>query len=153
MVKWIILSILLLPVAEVAIFVVMVLLIGAGWTIALSLATSIVGFAVLRGFGRGWLPRLRDSAPDPAMARLEAHTSRFLTVLGGTLLLLPGFVTDLAGALLLVGPIRRKVGAMFSKAVAGTQANERHTVDLKPEEWQQLPDRDGPDSRNPVRRR
>ncbi len=142
MVKRIIVGILLLPVAEVATFVLVGLLIGFGWALLLAMATSVAGFVVLRQAGRGRLARFRTAVSKNDIARIEANTSDFLMVLAGILLFLPGFLTDLAGALLLVGPLRRRCAAAFGGVVTAAQrGGGREVIDLKPDEWQQMPER------------
>ena len=53
MVKWTVVAILLLPVAEIATFVLAAALIGFGWAFALMVATSVWGCLVLQRAGRG----------------------------------------------------------------------------------------------------
>jgi len=143
MVKRIIVGILLLPVAEVAAFVLVGLLIGFLWAFLLTIATSIAGFVVLRRAGRGRLARFRAAVSENNMAGIEANTSGFLLVLAGILLFLPGFLTDLAGAVLLIGPLRRRWAAAFRGIVSGgANSRGREVIDLKPDEWRQMPDRD-----------
>jgi UPF0716 protein FxsA len=141
MVKWIIIAILLLPVAEIATFVLAGLLVGFGWALLLMLATTIAGFLVLQRAGRSQLVHLRDAVTASNTAGIEVGTGSFLTVLAGILLVLPGFLTDVAGALLLLGPVRRTCAALIQRAVPGA-SRDRGVVDLPPEEWKQMPDRE-----------
>jgi UPF0716 protein FxsA len=143
MVKWIIAAVLLLPVAEIATFVVVTLFIGFGWALALLLATTIAGFLVLRRAGRGRLARFRATVAESDIASFEANTAGFLTVLAGILLFLPGFLTDLAGALVLLRPVRRRCAAALRQAVMGSArtGGRGSLVDLAPDEWKQEPDR------------
>ena len=108
MVKWIIIAVLLLPVAEIATFVVVALLIGWGWAFLLTAATTFAGFVVLKRAGRGRLANFGAAVTRNDTAGIEANAGSFLAVLGGILLFLPGFLTDLAGAALLLpaGPPR-----------------------------------------------
>jgi UPF0716 family protein affecting phage T7 exclusion len=71
------------------------------------------------------------------------------------LLLLPGFLTDLVGAMLLIPGLRRWCGARFRQAAARHRPRHRSDViDLTPGEWRQVPDpelerpRKPPHSRN-----
>ena len=68
MVKWIIVAVLLLPVAEIATFVVVGLVIGFGWALVLSLVTSIAGFLVLQQAGRGRLAGFRNTVAKDGLA-------------------------------------------------------------------------------------
>ena len=66
MVKWIIIAILLLPVAEIAAFILVAAIIGLGWAFLLMLATTLPGFLVLRRAGRG------EHCPLPGRGRATA---------------------------------------------------------------------------------
>lgn len=154
MVKRIIVAILLLPVAEFATFVVIAALIGLGWAMALTVATSVAGLLVLRGAGRGRIARFRNVVSEARVTGIEADIGSFLTVLGGVLLLLPGFLTDCAGALLLLRPARRRFAAYFHQTVMGAgRGGTRSVVDLEPDEWRQIPDRDATHDRDNGSRR
>ncbi len=143
MVKWIIGAILLLPVAEIGVFILLAALIGLGWAFALLLATTLAGFWVLRRAGRSRLARFRVAVGDRDVTGIEANTGGFLTVLGGLLLLLPGFITDIIGALLLIRPVRRWCGTRFRRAVHGGESRRRdEVIDLAPGEWTQVRDRE-----------
>ena len=161
MVKWIIVAVLLLPVAEIATFVVVGLVIGFGWALVLSLVTSIAGFLVLQQAGRGRLAGFRNTVAKDGLAKvdakvdikvgIEAGAGSFLIVLAGILLFLPRFLTDLAGALLLIGPIRRAFAAAFQRMVvvrARSAQGGRQVIDLEPDQWKQVPDREQPKPRN-----
>jgi UPF0716 family protein affecting phage T7 exclusion len=58
------------------------------------------------------------------------------------LLVLPGFVTDLVGAALLIRPLRRWCGRTFKTWVGSRQDAQRGVIDLSPDEWQHVPDRE-----------
>ena len=63
-------------------------------------------------------------------------------MLGGFLLLLPGFLTDVLGALLLLPPTQRAIGAALRRAVGRAErtSGEPGVVDLPPEEWRRVPE-------------
>lgn len=142
MAKWIISAILLLPLAEIVAFVVVAAIIGLGWAVLLMVATTLAGVAVLRRAGRGRIARFRVAVADTDVAGIEANTGGFLTVLAGLLLFLPGFLTDLIGAALLLGPVRRWCGRTFRRWVRRRNSSDRSTIDLAPGEWRQVADRD-----------
>src|SRR4029078_268035 len=147
MVKGIITAILFLPLAEIAVFVLVAVFAGFVWALFLTLLTTLAGFAVLRHAGRGKIARFRVAVADTDVAGIQANTSGFLTVLAGLLLFLPGFLTDLIGAVLLIGPVRRWCGKTFRVWIRRRNPGDRSTIDLAPGEWQQVPDRELP--RNP----
>jgi UPF0716 protein FxsA len=152
MVKWIFFGLLALLIAEIAVFILLVANIGLAWTLGLMLATSIAGVLVLRWAGQGRSALFR-SASDRGIrgieAEIEANYNGFLIILGGILLVLPGFITAAIGALLLLGPrlgprlgpIRRWCGTIFRQTEARRQRRRRAVVDLDAGEWQELPDR------------
>jgi UPF0716 protein FxsA len=142
MVKHIIVAILLLPIAEIAVFLLVAALIGFLGAFALMLATTLAGVAVLRRAGRGRIAQFRVAVSDGEVTGVEANTGGFLTVLAGLLLVLPGFLTDLVGAALLIRPLRRWCGRTFKAWVGRRQAAQRGVIDLSPDEWQQVPDRE-----------
>ena len=144
MVKWIIIAILLLPLAEIAVFVLVAVFAGFVWAVLLTLLTTLAGFVVLRHAGRGKIARFRVAVADTDVAGIQANTSGFLTVLAGLLLFLPGFLTDLIGAVLLIGPVRRWCGQTFRIWIRRRNPADRSTIDLAPGEWQQVPDRELP---------
>jgi UPF0716 protein FxsA len=144
MVKWIIAAILLLPLAEIAAFVLVAALVGLGVAFLLMLATTLAGFLVLRQAGRGGIARFRIAVADTDVAGIQANTSGFLTALAGLLLFLPGFLTDLIGVALLIGPVRRWCDRSFRLWVRRRNPADRSTIDLAPGEWQQLPERELP---------
>jgi UPF0716 protein FxsA len=142
MVKWAITGILLLPAAEIAVFFIIVALVGWLWAIGLMLSTTLAGFLVLRRAGRRRIARFRVAVADTDITGIEAHTGGFLTVLAGLLLFLPGFLTDLVGAGLLIGPVRRWCAATLRRMVHIRGSNRSSVIDLAPGEWQQVPERE-----------
>jgi UPF0716 protein FxsA len=147
MVKRVIIAVLLLPIAEIAIFLLVAALIGFLGAFTLMLATTLAGAVVLRQAGRGRIAQFRVAVSDAEITGVEANTAGFLTVLAGLLLVLPGFLTDLIGMALLIGPVRRWCGRSFqswaNKSWAGRRQDaERSVIDLAPSEWQQVPDRE-----------
>jgi UPF0716 protein FxsA len=142
MAKWIITAILLLPLAEIVAFVLVAALIGFGFAFLLMLATTMAGFLILRRAGRGGIARFRVAVTDTA--GIQANASGFLTVLAGLLLFLPGFLTDLLGAALLIGPVRRWFGRTFRLWVRRRNPADRSTIDLAPGDWRQMPERELP---------
>ncbi len=80
--------------------------IGAGPTVLLVLFTAVLGGLLVRMQGLSTLNRVRRTlarGEAPALEMLEGVA----LALAGVLLFLPGFVTDTAGFLLLVPPLRR----------------------------------------------
>jgi UPF0716 protein FxsA len=97
--------------------------IGPWWTILLLIADSIVGSWLLRREGgRAW--RALRSALNEGRMPAKELADGVLIVVGGTLMISPGFVTDLFGVLLILPftrPIGRRVlaGIISRRLVAG----------------------------------
>lgn len=144
MVKRIALAILLLPLAEIAAFVLVATLAGLIPALLLLLISTLAGGLVLRSAGRTHVAGFGAAATKAASGEapgLQAATGGFLTVLAGVLLLVPGFITSLVGALLLVRPVQRAFGERVRAWLVRRPA-DRGTVNLEPGEWQRVPDRE-----------
>lgn len=95
----------LLPLAEIATFVMVGSKIGALATVALTIASSIAGALLMRWQGFGILARLqRETERGGSPGREIAHGA--MVLLAGVLLLIPGFLTDALGLLLFLPPVR-----------------------------------------------
>ena len=115
-----------LAVAEIAAFVAVAHLIGGGWAVLLLAASCLAGLALLRREGvRGW--RAFKAAAEQGRPP-GPQVSDSLVGLGGALLLaVPGFITAVAGLLLLLPPgrlmarrgIERVTERQVGAAVAG----------------------------------
>lgn len=95
----------LVPIAELAVIIQVGQVIGAGWTIVALVAVSLVGAALVKSEGlRAWR-RVREALAEARMPAEEVVDGA-LVLLGGALMLTPGFLTDGVG-LLLVLPMTR----------------------------------------------
>lgn len=138
---------LLLPLLEIAGFVVVGSRIGALATVGLVIASAILGALLLRIQGIGALRRAQvqaqaGGAPD----REIVHGA--MIVLAGLLLIVPGFITDIIGLLLFLPPVRDLawnairsrivvVGTGFS--MRGAQARrETKVIDLDERDYREV---------------
>jgi UPF0716 protein FxsA len=80
--------------------------IGALPTIGLSIFTAILGTLLVRHQGFAVLMRVRDMVDRGEVPALEVLDGAVLLI-AGLMLLLPGFITDALGFLLLIPPLRR----------------------------------------------
>jgi UPF0716 protein FxsA len=102
---WLPVGLLLLAVAEIAAFVAVVHAIGAGWAVLILAATSLLGLALLRREGiRGW--RAFRAAAEAGRPPGTQVSNSLVGLLGALLLALPGFITAVAGLLLVIPPVR-----------------------------------------------
>jgi UPF0716 protein FxsA len=142
LVKWAFVGVILLPVAETAVFIAVVLAIGWPWAAILFVATSVVGMLVLRRIGRADFNRLRQAVATGGIRAIHLDSPGLATLAGGILLVLPGFITDVLGALLFVPPVRRWASAAIGRALRKRRAaRDPSVVDLTPEEWHHVSDR------------
>ena len=143
LVKWTLIGLLVLPAAEVLAFLLMAALIGWWWAAGLFIATSIVGVLLLRRFGRADLDRLRTAFARDGIRALHLETPGMATMLGGILLIFPGFITDLLGAALLLPAVRRWAAAKLATLARSSRRTPRddRVIELEPGEWHQIPDR------------
>ncbi|PRX92322.1 FxsA family protein [Allonocardiopsis opalescens] len=92
------LAVLLVPFAEIALLVWVGTQIGAGWTLLAVLASTVAGSLVVRGAGRrAW--RSLDEAMREGRAPDRDLADTAMAFLGGMLMIVPGFLTTVLGAL------------------------------------------------------
>ena len=143
--KWLLLALLALPFLELVVFVVVAEAIGFAWALTLVLASSLAGMLVLRHAGGSHIARVRVALGEGRFTALQADSSGFLILLAGILLVIPGFITDIAGLLLLVAPLRQALGAALRRGAAPRRGDG--VVDLGPEQWRRVGDPALPDRR------
>ncbi len=100
------LALLGVPLIEIAVFIEVGGWIGLWWTLTLIVATALAGTAMLRHQGLATLGRAQQTVERGQIPVQEVLDGVCLLV-AGALLLTPGFVTDVAGGLLLVPALRR----------------------------------------------
>lgn len=94
------------PIAELLVAIEVARLVGVLVMVLLLVISMPLGLRLMRAEGRGAWRRLRLTAAQgtpPGREVLDAG----LIVAGGTLLIVPGFITDVVGLLLLIAPTRR----------------------------------------------
>jgi UPF0716 protein FxsA len=114
---FLVLLLLLWPVVEIAVFLQVVQWIGVGETLLLMLLISIAGAWLVKRQGVGTLARMREELNDGRVPT-GPLTDGGLLALAGFLLLVPGFVTDGFGLLLLLPPVRALVRRGFGRRFA-----------------------------------
>ena len=126
------------PLIELAVIIQVGQALGVGWTIALLALFSIVGAALLRHQGRRAWRAFRDALAEGRWPGDEV-TQGALVIVGGTLLLTPGFVTDGVGFLLLIPTTRAGLSRLIRARVTpgpvkmfGAAAGSRHRTSSQP---------------------
>ena len=135
--------ILLLPLIEIAGFIVVGRQIGVLPTIGLVMAAVLAGVVLLRFQGLGAIARIRRASETGAIPGRELADGAMI-MLAGILLVVPGFVTDIMGLLLFIGPVRtlvwRYLGSRITVVTAtgfGGRARRADdmTIDLAEDEY------------------
>lgn len=101
-----------IPLIELAVLIWVGGRIGVLPTIALVIATAVVGVALVRVQGLAALARAQAYLAANRFPAGEAFDGFFL-LLAGAFLLMPGFITDTIGLLLLIPPLRRALGRLI----------------------------------------
>ncbi|EJW13079.1 hypothetical protein A33M_0571 [Rhodovulum sp. PH10] len=146
--KWLLLGVLLLPLAELVAFAIVSALIGGYGATVLVLVGSAIGGTMLYREGPDWLRSLRDvlaGRASPAMARRLPVRQALIAVL----LAVPGLLTDAVALALLLPPVRTRLDMLLGRIGphdpgpgpgAGFRRPPGGMIDLDPDEWERLPD-------------
>ena len=151
------LLLLIVPLAEIAAFVIIGREIGVFWTLAMVFVTAVVGSILLRVQGFGLIARIqRESEAGRVPGRELVHGVMILVA--GVLLLTPGFITDTIGFLLFVPAIRDAGWRLIKSRISVVsmdgfqqegrgprpEAERSTTIELNDEDFQRNPDPDSP---------
>lgn len=135
-----------LPLIEIALFIVIGQAIGVVPTLLGVLLTGLIGALVLRWQGVATLREMQFRMQRGEMPARQVGDA-MLIGLGGLLLLLPGYFTDLIGILLLLPPTRELIYRLLARNFRVVEVNstsyrrtdEPGMIDLDRGNW-----RDGP---------
>lgn len=119
---WVIIfGIIALPVVEIAIFMKVVDAVGVLAAVAGAVLAGIAGVALWRHEGLRTLLRAQEALNRGEVPMAEVFDGLCLMLAGG-LLLLPGFLSDVVGLVLLLPPVRHGLRALLaSRMVVRTQ--------------------------------
>jgi len=140
--RWIFAGIALLPIAEFVAFAVVASQIGLLKAIALMIALSFAGLALLRYLGFAALRRLRTEMMSDNTRMIRLESTGIILALAGLLLAIPGYLTDVMAFGLLLVALWNRAGAALGRG-REPRMRGRHgpsTVDLQPDEWERQPD-------------
>lgn len=104
-----------LPVVEIYLLIQLGQAIGAWWTVLLLVADGVLGGYLMKHEGRRAWRALNEALEQRRMPATELADGALILV-GGTLLLTPGFISDIAGFFLVLPftrPVARKVLARY----------------------------------------
>lgn len=102
------------PIAELYVIIKVGELIGIWPTLALLLADALLGSWLLRHQGRNAWRRFNEALAARRFPGKEVADGALILV-GGTLLLTPGFISDIFGLLLLIPPTRALVRRLLRR--------------------------------------
>ena len=160
---------LLWPLVEIALFVTLGGAIGLLWTLVVIVGSAVAGVWLLRSRGVRSAAEMRRGLTVARGVGLGQLAGDVLVMLAGVLLILPGFLTDALGLLLLLPPVRaliilwaaQRVGdGIRAHATRGTPPPGRfgegrpdiidaEFIELDPESRPQSGPRSGPDPAQP----
>src|SRR6478752_51786 len=100
-----VLLLIVVPIAEIALIIQVGQWIGVWWTIALLLADAVLGSLLLRSQGRAVWRRFAATVNEGRLPHREV-VDGVLVSFGAALMLAPGFIADVIGALFLLPPTR-----------------------------------------------
>ena len=141
-----------LPLVEIAMFVVVGGAIGLWWTLAAVVGMGIVGGLVLRLQGLALLQEIRGTMGQGILPG-RAIANAMMVAIAGVLLIIPGFFSDIVALLLLLPPVREGIYALLrsrmrvmatTSAAYGRTAPDGDprlrgggpgTIDLDEEDW------------------
>ncbi len=106
------------PIAEIYVIIQVGELIGVWPTVALLLADAVLGSYLLKHQGRSAWRRFNEALAQRRFPGKEVADGA-LVLVGGTLLLAPGFITDVFGAILLIPPTRALVRGLLRRFTVG----------------------------------
>lgn len=106
------------PIAELYVIIQVGEAIGVWPTLLLLLLDAVLGSLLLRHQGRGAWRRFNEALAQRRFPGKEVADG-LLIVIGGTLLLAPGFITDIVGIFLLIPPTRAIARAILKRFTIG----------------------------------
>lgn len=148
------LFILILPLLEIAGFVVVGSRIGALATVGLVIASGVLGSVLLRIQGMSALRRAQiEAQAGGAPDREIVHGA--MIMLAGLLLIIPGFITDIIGLLLFIPAVRDIawnairsriiiVGGRGATAAGGRGGRQTKVIDLDEQDYREVDENGSP---------
>ncbi|HEX7738442.1 MAG TPA: FxsA family protein [Marmoricola sp.] len=114
---WLLLALIAIPVIEIAVLIQVGEVIGPWWTILLLLLDGMFGTWLIKHEGRRAWTALQSALQQGRLPATELADG-ILILVGGTLMLAPGFVTDVFGMLMIL-PFTRPIGRRILAGILG----------------------------------
>ena len=117
--RWILFFLLLIPLLEIATIIAVGNLVGPWWTFGSLIFLSVIGAALVHREGKRTWTALREALRKGGTPAKEI-TDAGLVLVGGAMLLAPGFLTDALG-LFFVLPFTRPITRLWLQAVVASR--------------------------------
>jgi len=118
--------IIVIPAAEIGLLLVSGKIIGVWLTIMLIILTGVLGAYLAKKEGLQTLRTVQNQLQNGQIPG-DAVLDGICVLIGGTLLLTPGFITDITGFLMLFPPTRR----YFKRSILKMLKNRMHRGNIK----------------------
>ncbi|MCM2991196.1 membrane protein FxsA [Bacillus safensis] len=125
--KYFLLLLILFPAVEISLFLISSKVIGILPTMLLIVLTSALGAYFARKQGIEAFQKVQRDLQYGKMPG-GAIVDGFCILIGGLLLLIPGFLSDLIGALLLIPVTRKGIKPLFERWLRNMSNRNRYTI-------------------------
>ncbi|MBL4985307.1 FxsA family protein [Bacillus safensis] len=125
--KYFLLLLILFPAVEISLFLISSKIIGILPTMLLIVLTSALGAYFARKQGIEAFQKVQRDLQYGKMPG-GAIVDGFCILMGGLLLLIPGFLSDLIGALLLIPVTRKGIKPLFERWLRNMSNRNRYTI-------------------------
>lgn len=119
----------LIPAIEIIVLLLSGSYIGIGWTVSLMFLTGIFGFFFAKRQGIQTLRRAQEQLNRGMMPGEELFNG-ICILAGAFLLLLPGFISDIAGLMLLIPITRKWVKPLLTALLWKLMSRSRGTIKI-----------------------
>ncbi|WP_028783434.1 FxsA family protein [Thalassobacillus devorans] len=129
MFRWLLLFILVVPALEIGLLVWTGNIIGPLWVVLLIILTGVLGAWLAKQQGLETIYNFRQSMANGRVPQ-DALLDGACILVGGAVLLTPGFITDAIGFLLLLPPTRAPIKRLIRKLIR--RMMDRGTITIYP---------------------
>ncbi|WP_272511775.1 FxsA family protein [Bacillus altitudinis] len=125
--KYFLLLLILFPAVEISLFLISSNIIGILPTMLVIVLTSALGAYFARKQG---IEAFQKVQRDLQYGKMPGATfvDGFCILIGGLLLLIPGFLSDLIGAVLLIPMTRKRIKPLFERWLRNMSNRKRYTI-------------------------
>ncbi|MCM3062157.1 membrane protein FxsA [Bacillus altitudinis] len=125
--KYFLLLLILFPAVEISLFLISSNIIGILPTMLVIVLTSALGAYFARKQG---IEAFQKVQRDLQYGKMPGNTivDGFCILIGGLLLLIPGFLSDLIGAVLLIPMTRKRIKPLFERLLRNMSNRNRYTI-------------------------